>query len=238
MADTSYTPNESAELPLVWRQNRPFWVQSCWIPACCPVVLETIRPESFFNEQHKELFQIIFQMFTSGEKADVITVLNAAVERKVFETAAEGRNYLAALVNIVPSVSNIERYCEIVAEKYYIRCLAYAARGILQDIQSGEESAQTLMDAAEQRIFDIRQGRDVQGLAKIGDAICEAYDRIGKIAGPGQGKVSGRKDWIHLSGHHYLRSEQVGLAADRSPSGYGKDLFCTEHRHQRGTAWG
>lgn len=65
-------------------------------------------------------------MFTSGEKADVITVLNAAVERKVFETAAEGRNYLAALVNIVPSVSNIERYCEIVAEKYYIRCLAYA----------------------------------------------------------------------------------------------------------------
>lgn len=133
-----------------------------------PVVLETIRPESFFNEQHKELFQIIFQMFTSGEKADVITVLNAAVERKVFETAAEGRNYLAALVNIVPSVSNIERYCEVVAEKYYIRCLAYAARGILQDIQSGEESAQTLMDAAEQRIFDIRQGEMCRGWRRSG----------------------------------------------------------------------
>ena len=93
------------------------------------------------------------------------------------------------------------------------------------------------MDAAEQRIFDIRQGRDVQGLAKIGDAICEAYDASVKL--PDRTRKSiWRKDWIHLSGHHYLRSEQVGLAADRSPSGYGKDLFCTEHRHQRGTAWG
>ena len=157
MADTSYTPNESAELPFSLEAEQTILGAILLDSSVLPVVLETIRPESFFNEQHKELFQIIFQMFTSGEKADVITVLNAAVERKVFETAAEGRNYLAALVNIVPSVSNIERYCEIVAEKYYIRCLAYAARGILQDIQSGEESAQTLMDAAEQRIFDIRQ---------------------------------------------------------------------------------
>ena len=95
----------------------------------------------FSIPQHQELFQIILQMFTSGERADVVTVLNVAVQRKVFETAAEGRNYLAALINSVPSTSNIESYCAIVTEKYYIRCLAYAARGILQDIQSGEGSA-------------------------------------------------------------------------------------------------
>ena len=117
MADTSYTPNESAELPFSLEAEQTILGAILLDSSVLPVVLETIRPESFFNEQHKELFQIIFQMFTSGEKADVITVLNAAVERKVFETAAEGRNYLAALVNIVPSVSNIERYCEIVAEK-------------------------------------------------------------------------------------------------------------------------
>ena len=110
MADTSYTPNESAELPFSLEAEQTILGAILLDSSVLPVVLETIRPESFFNEQHKELFQIIFQMFTSGEKADVITVLNAAVERKVFETAAEGRNYLAALVNIVPSVSTIERY--------------------------------------------------------------------------------------------------------------------------------
>ena len=206
MADTSYSPNESAELPYSLEAEQTILGAILIDSAVLPVVLETIRPDCFFNEQHRTLFQIILQMFTSGEKADVITVLNAAVAQGVFETAAEGRSYLAALINIVPSTSNIESYCAIVAEKYYVRCLAFAARGILQDIQSGEQNAQTLMDAAEQRIFDIRQGRDVQGLVKVGDAICEAYDRIGKISGPDKEKYLGAK-----TGFKYLDTVTSGL---------------------------
>lgn len=199
VAEREYVPNESAELPYSLEAEQTILGAILIDAGVLPVVMETIRPESFFQEQHRLLFEIILQMFTSGEKADVITVLNTAVERGVFETAAEGRSYLGALVNIVPSTSNIESYCAIVAEKYYIRCLTFAARGILQDIQSGEQHAQTLLDAAEQRIFDIRQGRDVQGLVKIGDAICEAYDRIGKIAGPDKEKYLGAKTgFTHL----------------------------------------
>ncbi|MGN1403278.1 MAG: replicative DNA helicase [Ruminococcus sp.] len=201
-----YTPNENAELPFSLEAEQTILGAILLDSEVLPVVLETIRAECFFNEQHRTLFQIIMQMFTSGEKADVITVLNAAVEQGVFETASEGRAYLAALINIVPSTANIESYCHIVAEKYYIRCLAFAARGILQDIQSGAQNAQTLMDAAEQRIFDIRQGRDVQGLVKIGDAICEAYDRIGKISGPDKEKYLGAR-----SGFKYLDTVTSGL---------------------------
>lgn len=58
------------------------------------VVLERTMPDSFFNEQHKALFQIIMQMFTSGEKIDIVTVLNAAMAGHIFDTAAEGRAYL------------------------------------------------------------------------------------------------------------------------------------------------
>ena len=65
------------------------------------VVLERIKPDSFFNEQHKALFQIIMQMFTSGEKIDIVTVLNAAMAGHIFDTAAEGRAYLGALVDLV-----------------------------------------------------------------------------------------------------------------------------------------
>ena len=80
------------------------------------VVLERIKPDSFFNEQHKALFQIIMQMFTSGEKIDIVTVLNAAMAGHIFDTAAEGRAYLGALVDLVPSVANVESYCKIVEE--------------------------------------------------------------------------------------------------------------------------
>ena len=189
------------------------------------VVLERIKPDSFFNEQHKALFQIIMQMFTSGEKIDIVTVLNAAMAGHIFDTAAEGRAYLGASVDLVPSVANVESYCKIVEEKYYIRSLAFAARSILQDIQTGEQSAQMLLDAAEQRIFEIRQGKDTQGMVKIGDAICGAYDHIGKIAGPDKEKyVGARTGFQHLdtimSGLN--RSDLILIAAR---PGMGKTSF-------------
>lgn len=175
-------------------------------PDVLSTVLEKVKPDCFFNEQHRELFQIIVNMFTSGEKADVITVLNASMREHLFDTPQEGRAYLAALINMVPSVSNIESYCNIVAEKYYLRSLTFAARSIIQDIQSGELDAQALLDSAEQKIFDIRQGRSIQGLVKIGDAICEAYDRIGKISGPDKEKYLGAR-----TGYKYLDTVTSGL---------------------------
>ncbi len=170
------------------------------------VVLDHIRPECFYLQQHRALFNIMVQMFTSGTKADVITVLNEAVAQKVFETAAEGRNYLGTLADSVPSVSNIESYCSIVANKYYIRTLAETARNILTDIQSGETDAQLLLDAAEQRIFEIRQGRDVTGLTPVKEIVAETYNHIGKIAGPDREQYLGTG-----SGFSYLDSVISGL---------------------------
>ena len=81
-----------------------------------PTVLEKIKADCFYNEQHRMLFSIIMRMFTSGVNADIITVLNEAMQTGIFETPAEGRTYLASLMNSVPSVANIESYCKIVSE--------------------------------------------------------------------------------------------------------------------------
>ncbi len=170
------------------------------------VVLDQVKPECFYLTQHRALFNIMVQMFSSGTKADAITVLNEAVATKVFETSTEGRNYLASLVNMVPSVSNIDSYCKIVADKYYIRTLAETARGILTDIQSGETNAQLLLDAAEQRIFDIRQGRDVTGLTPIKEIVTSTYIHLGQLAGPDKELYMGTR-----SGFSYLDSLTSGL---------------------------
>lgn len=196
----------SGELPFSLEAEQTILGAVLTDPEVLSVVLEKVKPDCFFNDQHKALFQIIVQMFTSGEKADVITVLNAAMQQHLFDTPQEGRAYLAALINMVPSVSNIESYCNIVAEKFYLRSLAFAARSILQDVQSGEMDAQALLDSAEQKIFDIRQGKSVQGLVKIGDAICEAYDHIGKISGPDKEKYLGAR-----TGYKYLDTVTSGL---------------------------
>ncbi len=169
-------------------------------------VLEKLKPEAFYNEQHRELFSIMIRMFSSGSKADIITVLNEALSVNIFESASEGRNYLASLMNNVPSVSNIEDYCTIVSEKYFARSLAITAQQILNDVASGSYDAQTLLDSAEQKIYDIRQGKDVKGLTPINDVVYEAYDRLSKITGPDKDKYLGAK-----TGFTYLDTITTGL---------------------------
>ncbi len=167
-------------------------------PDVLSVVLEHLKPESFYNDQHRQLFSIIIRMFSDGSKADIITVLNEALTAGIFETAAEGKNYLASIMQSVPSVSNIEDYCTIVAEKYYARSLASVAQQILGEIADGSYDAKTLLDAAEQKIYDIRQGRDVKGLTPINEVVYESYDRLSKITGPDKEKYLGAKTGFTL----------------------------------------
>lgn len=175
-------------------------------PSIISSVLEKIKTDYFYTPQHRELFAIMISLFTTGQKADIITVVNEAVRRKVFENNSEGNSYLAMLMEKVPSTSNIDSYCDIIAEKYYYRCLLNAAEEIIADVSEGSADAQELLDAAEQRIFDIRQGRTTNGLTHIKNAIYDAYDHLGKITGPDKDLYVGAK-----TGFHYLDAVTTGL---------------------------
>ena len=189
------------------------------------VVLDKIRPECFFTEQHRQLFSIMMRMFSDGSKSDIVTVLNEALALKVFETASEGRTYLASLMNMVPSVSNVEDYCNIIAEKYYARSLATIAQQLISDIAGGSYEATTLLDSAEQKIYDIRQGRDVKGLTPLNDVVYGAYDRLAKITGPDKEKYLGAKTGftkLDIVTTGLNRSDLILLAAR---PGMGKTSF-------------
>lgn len=188
-------------------------------------ILEKVKPECFFNEQHRKLFNIMLRMFTSGIHSDVITVLNEAVRENIFESAQEGRNYLASLVNMVPSVDNIGSYCQIVAEKYYIRSLALVARELLHEIALNQNTAQVLLDSAEQKIFDIRQGKDVTGLTPISDVVFESWDRLQKISGPDKEKYLGAKTGFTLLDTITTGLNKSDLIIIAARPGMGKTSF-------------
>ncbi len=190
-----------------------------------PVVVEKIKPEYFYSDQHKAIYSIITRMFTSGLPVDIITVLDEAEKLHIFESSAEGKRYLAEIGNTLPSTSNIESYCKIVADKFFIRTLGYAARTILEDIQSGEHDAQLLLDAAEQKIYDIRQGRDVKGLIPISEAITEAYDRLGKISGPDKEKYVGARTGFTLLDSITSGLNKSDLIIIAARPGMGKTSF-------------
>lgn len=194
-------------------------------PSVLSDVMELIKPEYFYNEQHKALYSIMLQMNSTSLPVDIITVLNEAEKQHIFESPAEGRRYLAEIGNMLPSTSNVQSYCKIVADKYFLRSLSYVARTILEDVQSGERDAQLLLDAAEQKIYDIRQGRDVRGLVPLSEAIAEAYDRLGKISGPDKEKYVGARTGFTLLDSITSGLNKSDLIIIAARPGMGKTSF-------------
>lgn len=146
--------------------------------SCLDRVAEILpKPEYFHLVNHRVIYSAMLDMFTVGKTVDFVTVNEYLRNSKEFDGASV-KNYLIQLAEIVPSISNVEVYAKIVREKYEVRSLIISAREIIEDASSGEYDAQTLIDSAEQRIFDIRRGKNLQGLQKIDEVIIETFDRL------------------------------------------------------------
>jgi len=162
-------------------------------PESISLAMEYIKPESFYVTKHRGLFSIIVRLFSLGVNADIITVINDAVKEQIFESSTAGKEYLASIMEGVPTVKNLESYCKIVAEKYYIRSLITAARDIIDAASAGQDTAENLLDFAEQRIYEIRSGKSADGLQKIDEVVLETYDELGKRSGPDKEMYLGAK---------------------------------------------
>lgn len=174
-------------------------------PESLTLAMNYIKAESFYVTKHRDLFKIIVQQFSLGVTSDAITVINEAVKEGIFESTTAGKEYLAAIMEGVPTTKNIESYCKIVEEKYYVRSLINAAKDIIEAAQ-GQDNAMSLLDYAEQKIYDVRQGRSSDGMSRIDEVVLDAYDELGRKSGPDKEKYLGAK-----SGFSDLDSVITGL---------------------------
>ena len=145
---------------------------------CLDRVAEILpNPSYFYLVNHQLIYEAMLQMFTLGQPIDFITVLDNLEKENVFDEPT-GKTYLLQLAQIVPSISNVESYAYIVRDKYDIRTLITIARDIIEDASDNATEAAELLDAAEQRIFDIRRGKNMQGLQRIDEIMIQTFDRL------------------------------------------------------------
>lgn len=150
---------------------------------CISDVLEEVNAQCFFREENAQIFSIMVELFTASRPIDHITVLDRVLEEKVFERDADARVYITQLIQVVPSTKNVGEYAKIVREKHYVRSLIFAARDIIDNSQDPTYNAQQLVDSAEQKIYDIRSGRESATLERIDRIIIDIYDRLQRLSG-------------------------------------------------------
>lgn len=159
-------------------------------PQCLYQVLDYLKPQFFYLPQHREIFTTMVSMFSQSSAIDIVTLLDELKTAGVYDEAG-GKAYLLQLAEIVPSIANVTAYARIVQEKYYLRSLISASKEIITTASDETDDVRAIMDAAEQKIYDIRQDKSSDGLRHIKEVILETYDRLQKISSEDKGQYAG-----------------------------------------------
>src|SRR5438477_555863 len=142
--------------------------------------IENLKPEDFFLEQHRRVFNQMIALGESQQAIDLVT-LTESLHRVGELESSGGAPYLAALADGMPRVSNIEHYARIVREKAPLRNLIHATHNIQQRALEGEDGADTILDNAESAIFALAEDRVKAGLIPIKDIVRDNFERLERI---------------------------------------------------------
>ncbi|MBO5333777.1 MAG: replicative DNA helicase [Clostridia bacterium] len=150
-------------------------------PECLPTVSDMLKIDHLYLPQHKAIYTAILNIDTMGGRIDPLVVLEELKKEGVYDDIG-GKTYLMKIADAVPSTKNVESYIKIIIDKFYLRTLMLTAREILEKTSDGTESPDHLLNLAEQKIYDIRRGKNVSGPAKVSDIIMsDVFERLKKL---------------------------------------------------------
>lgn len=169
---------DNGELPFSLEAEQAVLGSILLDPSCVSAVAVILKPEYFYLPEHKAIFAAIIGLdAANGGKIDALLVLDTLRKEKIYDDES-GKTYLLQLSKNVPSTANVESYAKIVREKYYIRSLILAAGEIADTASESGQAADELLDMAEQKIYDIRQGKATSGPSKLSDIISSVYQDL------------------------------------------------------------
>lgn len=158
--------------------------------AILPDLIELLIPENFYNRQRGLIFEQMIYLFAEGRTIDIVTLTNSIVDVGIIANEGEAKTYLASLAGTVPSISHVRAYANIIVQKSLIRRLMGAATDILETA-SQQSDADNLLEYAEQKIYDLRQGRELSTMQPIRTAISDTYSHLQRLSGSEREKYLG-----------------------------------------------
>ena len=139
-----------------------------------------LKPDSFYLEKHREIFEAIMVLFEDSLPVDVVTVAEILARRGTLEKVGDVE-YIANLATSVPTTANIRYYSGIIEDKALLRSLISASGEIVNLGLSGSLEGNDVLALAEKSIFDISQGLNRTGLEPISSALDQAFTQLEEL---------------------------------------------------------
>lgn len=200
-------------------------------------IFDTVKPESFYAEKHRIIFEAMIELFSKNEPIDLLSLSSRLKDRAGLEQVG-GAAYLTELVNIVPSASNARHYADIIHRKFMMRRLIDAANRISELGYNEAEEIEGLLDQAEHQLYDLTSASGSRSkYTELKEMLGEAWDRLEHLHHSKdeiRGIRTGFKDLDdRLAG--FQKSDLIILAARPS---VGKTALALDIARQTATLYG
>ncbi len=140
-------------------------------------IVQIVDRESFFQTDHQIIFDVLVKLYEQNRSIDALIVREELIKRQLLDEIG-GVQYLAAILNTVPSAAHGAHYAGIVREKALLRQLISASNDILRDAYAPHEQAELVLDKAEKKIFEIAQKKVGKAMTSMEDVLHEVFDMI------------------------------------------------------------
>jgi len=139
--------------------------------------VELLSDKDFYREGHRRILRAMAKLLEHGGVIDPV-ILRDELQRRGDLEASGGTDYLAELLDVVPTAANVEYHCRIVREKSLLRRLIDVGTGIVQTAYEGRDDVGALLDQAEQQVFEVSYQRGTQEVVRIKELMWQAMERI------------------------------------------------------------
>jgi replicative DNA helicase len=119
-------------------------------------VVDILKPESFYKESHKVIYQAILDLFSESQPIDMLTVTNQLRKNGALEVAG-GAFFITELTSKVSSAANIEFHARIITEQAMKREIISIASEMQREAFEETSDVFELLDKMEQSLFEISE---------------------------------------------------------------------------------
>ncbi len=140
-------------------------------------VAEILTPDCFYDGRHMVVYEAAISLYSDSIPIDLITISDQLRRTNRLDKIG-GPEFLGELLRVVSSSANVSHHAQIIYEAYLLRKLKGAAMEISEQADRAEQSAEVILNDAENKIFQISQGRLGRGFVAISDILPGTFDEI------------------------------------------------------------
>ena len=144
---------------------------------CVPDVIDRLLPDDFYLRQNREIYEVLYAMFSQFRTIDPVTVVEEMKRAGVYDEKTTV-SYLRQLMEITPTAANVLEYADIVKDKAVLRRIGETAGELTEMVRSESGTSNQILEVAEQRIYAIRQGRAAQGVEHIAAVLSKVWEQL------------------------------------------------------------